>query len=88
MGFIETSEELMKHIAKMDRDNSVFQFSIPGKGKFTLVLQEEAEESIKSEAEKNPQLKQMIRESQNEYEEGKGMTTKDLLKSMSIEDFE
>ncbi|MEI3611904.1 hypothetical protein [Pseudogracilibacillus sp. SO30301A] len=88
MGFIETLEELMKHIAKMDQDNSVFQFSIPGKGKFTLLLQEEAEESIKSEVEKNPQLKQMIRESQNEYEEGKGMSTKDLLKSMSIEDFE
>jgi len=25
MGFIESSEELMKHIAKMDQDNSVFQ---------------------------------------------------------------
>lgn len=36
MGFIESSEEHMKRTVNMDRDNSVFQFSIPGKGKFTV----------------------------------------------------
>ncbi|WP_342745010.1 hypothetical protein [Oceanobacillus timonensis] len=88
VGYIESLEELMKRIENMDRDNSVFQFSIAGKGKFTLVLQEEEEDSIKLDAEKNPQLKQMIQESKNEYKEGKGMSTSELLRSFSVKDFE
>jgi hypothetical protein len=88
MDLIESSEELMKYISNMDRDNSVLQFSIPGKGKFTLVLQAEAEQSIKADIENNPQLERMIQESQSEYKEGKGMTTSELLKSFSIKDFE
>ncbi|MFD2760325.1 hypothetical protein [Lentibacillus juripiscarius] len=88
MGFIESSEELMNRIENMDRDNSVFHFSIPGKGKFTLVLQEEDEDSIKSDVEKNPQLKQMIEESKSEYKKGKGMSTSELLNSLSAKDFE
>jgi hypothetical protein len=35
----------------MNRENSVVQFSIQGKGKFTLVLQEDDEQSINAEAE-------------------------------------
>jgi hypothetical protein len=54
MGLIESSEELIKYISNMDRDNSVLQFSISGKGKFTLVLQAEAEQSIKADIENNP----------------------------------
>jgi len=88
MGFIESSEELMKCIENMDRDHSVFQFSIPGKGKFTLVLQEEDESSIKADVEKSPNLKQMIKESQHAYKEGKGMTTSQMLNSFSVKDFE
>lgn len=88
MGFIESSEELMSRIANMDRENSVFQFSILGKGKFTLVLQEEDENSIKSDIEKNPQLKQMIEESKSEYKKGKGMSTSELLNSLSAKDFD
>lgn len=88
MSFIESSEELMEHIANMNRDHSVIQFSIPGKGKFTLVLQEEAEQSIEEDVERNPHLKQMIQESQQEYKEGEGMTTEELLKSFSAKDFE
>lgn len=88
MGFIESSEELMKRIENMDRDNSVFQFSIPRKGKFTLVLQEEDETPIKVDVEKNPYLKQMIEESQREYKEGKGMSTSQILNSLSVKDFD
>ncbi|MUV38745.1 hypothetical protein JNUCC1_02616 [Lentibacillus sp. JNUCC-1] len=88
MGYIESSEELMSQIANMDRDNSVFQFSIPGKGKFTLVLQEEDEPSIKADVENNPQLKQMIEESKSEYKMRKGMSTAELLDSLSAKDFE
>jgi len=60
MDVIESSKELMEHIDTMDRENSVIQFSIPGKEKFTLVLQEADEDSISSDIEKNSQLKQKV----------------------------
>lgn len=88
MRYIESSEELMNRIANMNHENSVLQFSLPGKGKFTLVLQEEDEVSIKSDVEKNPLLKQMIEESKREYKSGKGMSTSELLNSLSAKDFE
>jgi hypothetical protein len=87
MGLLDFSEELMEHISNMDRDNSVLQFSIPGKGKFTLVLQEEAEQSIEADIERNPYLGKMIQESLNEYKKGNVLTTSELLKSLSSEDF-
>ncbi len=90
MDYIKTSseKELMKHISNMNRDNSVLQFSIPCKGKFTLVLREEDEESILADVEKRPELKQMIQDSLSEYKDGKGMTTSEILKSFSVNDFE
>ncbi|WP_413375699.1 hypothetical protein [Alkalihalobacillus sp. 1P02AB] len=87
MAKIFSSEELMKYISNMNSENSVFQFSIPGKGKFTLVLQEDDEQSIKAEAEKNPELKRMLKESMEQYENGKGMNTTELLRSLSKKDF-
>lgn len=87
MGKVHSLEELMNHIANMDRENSVCQFFIPGKGRFTLVLQEEDEQSIKADAEENPQLGRMIKESQAQYKEGLGMSTSELLKSISPKDF-
>ncbi|MRG86136.1 hypothetical protein [Salinibacillus xinjiangensis] len=88
MGKIQSSEELMKYIEKMNSDNSVFQFSIPGKGKFTLVLQEEEDaKSIKFDADENPELKRMLKESQEQYKNGHGMSTSELLNSLSKKDF-
>lgn len=87
MGKIQSSEELMKHSSSMNSENSVFQFSIPGKGKFTLVLQEEDEKSIKADVKANPQLERMIKESQEQYKKGLGMSTSELLKSLSPKDF-
>ncbi|WP_407270388.1 hypothetical protein [Radiobacillus sp. PE A8.2] len=87
MGKIQSSEELMKYISNMNSDNSVFQFSIPGKGKFTLVLQEEDEKSLQFEAEANLELKRMLKESQEQYENKRGMTTSELLNSLSKKDF-
>lgn len=87
MDFISSSEDLMDHIANMDRNNSVFQFSIAGKGKFTLVLQEEAINSIEEDTKNNSILKQMIQDSQSEYKQGKSISTSDLIESLSIEDF-
>lgn len=88
MGYIESTEELMNHIKKMDHDNSVLQFTIQGKGKFTLVLQEIDDSSIKSDTEKNPQLKQMIEESKKAYGNGEGLSTSQIVDSLSVEDFE
>ncbi len=87
MGRIHSSEELMNHISNMNSENSVFQFSIPGKGKFTLVLQEEDEKSIKVEAEEYAELMRLLNESMEQYENGRGMTTAELLKSLSKKDF-
>ena len=84
---IFSPEELLKYIDKMDRDNSVVQFSIPGKGQFTLVLQEEDERPIFADVKKNPQLDIMFKESEAQYKEGLGITTEDLLKSFSKKDF-
>ncbi|MGD6801966.1 hypothetical protein ACQCVK_06390 [Rossellomorea vietnamensis] len=86
MGRIKSSEELMKEIENMSSDNSVFQFSIPGKGKFTLVLQEE-EKSIQFEADENLELRRMLKESQEQYDNGLGISTSELLNSLSKEDF-
>lgn len=88
VGLIESTEELMRQIENMDRNNSVYQFSIRGKGKFTLVLQEEEEQSIQRDTVKSPPLKQMIQESLSEYRDGKGISTVELLQSLSVEDFE
>lgn len=87
MGKIHSSDELMKHISSMSKDNSVFQFSIPGKGKFTVVLQEEDEQSIQSDVEANPELEYMLTESQKQYENGLGMSTAEILKALSKKDF-
>ena len=81
------SDELMKYISNLDCENSVDQFSIPGKGRFTLVLQEEDEPSIGADVEANSELEMMIKESQEQYQKGFGMTTSELLKSISPKDF-
>jgi hypothetical protein len=87
MSRVLSSEELMKYINNMDREDSVVQFSIPGKGRFTLVLQEEDDHSIEADVKKNPQLEIMFKESAEQYKNGYGITTSDLLKSLSVKDF-
>ncbi|MCR6546988.1 hypothetical protein [Dehalobacterium formicoaceticum] len=77
----------MKYIFNMDSENSVFQFTIPGKGKFTLVLQEENVQSIKADVEVNPTLEHMFKNGEEQYKKGLGITTSDLLKTLSEKDF-
>lgn len=84
---VRSSEELMEQFANMNSENSVRQVFIPGKGKFTIVLQEEVQHSIADEAKANPELKRMLEESREEYKRGLGMTTDDMLKSLSPRDF-
>ncbi|MFG6114920.1 hypothetical protein ACGTN9_07005 [Halobacillus sp. MO56] len=87
MGKIQSPEELMKYIDDMNSENSVVQFSIPGKGQFTLVLQEEDEPSIKSDVEKNPNLERMFNEGEEQYKKGLGISTSEFLESLSEKDF-
>ncbi|WML52415.1 hypothetical protein RCG17_24040 [Neobacillus sp. PS3-12] len=87
MSKVLSSEELMRYINNMDRENSVVQFSIPGKGRFTLVLQEEDDHSIEADVKKQPQLEIMFKESAEQYKNGHGITTSDPLKSLSVKDF-
>ncbi|QED46890.1 hypothetical protein [Cytobacillus dafuensis] len=87
MNKVLSLEELVKYIDDIDRENSVVQFSIPGKGRFTIVLQEEDEQSIYADVNKNPQLELMFKESEEQYRKGLGMTTSDLLKSLKDKDF-
>lgn len=84
---VNSPEELMESIANMSRDNSVYQFHIPGKGTFTLVLQKEEQRSIQADVEANPELQDMIEQSRHEYKLGKGMSTSEILKSFSPKDF-
>lgn len=84
---VNSPEELMENIANMSRDNSVYQFHIPGKGRFTLVLQEEEQRSIQADVEANPQLEVMIEQSRKEYKLGRAMSTSEILKSISSGDF-
>lgn len=84
---LSSTEEIIKYIEDMDRESSVLQFYIPGKGRFTLVLQEEDLPSVNTEAELNPELDQMIQESREQYKQGFGMTASELIKSLSPKDF-
>lgn len=84
---VKTPEELMEFVVGTNHKNSVNQFYIPGKGTFALVLQKEEEQSIQGDVEVNPALEKMIADSREEYRLGNEMTTSDLLKSMSAEDF-
>lgn len=38
---VQTAEELMELLSNMNKENSICQVLIPGKGNFTIVLQQE-----------------------------------------------
>ncbi len=71
----------------MDRENSVTQFVIPGKGRFTVVLQEEEQPTIQSEVESDGDLKRMINESRQAYKDVKVQNTTEFIQSFSPKDF-
>lgn len=88
MDTVQSPEEIMRFISEMDNENSVCQFVIPGKGKFTLVLQEDHQQSINTDIEASPELKRMISESKEQYEQCLGMSTSEFIKSLTQKDFE
>lgn len=84
---LRSPEDLMAHISNMNSENSISHVIIPGKGKFTIMLQEEEGKSVAAEILAYPELKQMIDESRKEIKQGLGMTTSELLDSLSPNDF-
>lgn len=84
---IRSPHELMERIERLNKDNSVCQIVIPGKGQVTIVLQANEAETIASEVQGDPELCEMIQSSRNAYQEGDVMTTSELLKSLSSKDF-
>ena len=87
MEIIHTPHELMERIEKLDKEHSVCQVFIPGKGQVTIVLQANDNDTIASEVEADPQLGELIQDSRNAYQRGDVMTTSELLKSLSSKDF-
>lgn len=86
MSQINTPEELFIELNKLTRDNSVKQFIVPRKGKFTLVYLEEAK-TIGEEMEVDKELKEMIHESRKDYKEGRYKTTNEFIDSINEEVF-
>ncbi|MCP3775534.1 hypothetical protein NLX71_19875 [Paenibacillus sp. MZ04-78.2] len=84
---VRTTEDLMEQFINMSREDSVRQVFIPGKGKFTIVLQEEDQNSIASDVLSSPHLKQMMDESLEAFRQGKTTSTSDLIKRLSPRDF-
>ncbi len=83
---IKSPDELFSELNAMNEKNSVSQFVVPGKGKFTLVYQECTE--VQEEIESDEELKKMIHESLEAYEKGDYQTTSELLRTLSKEDFQ
>ncbi|TFE22783.1 hypothetical protein [Cohnella luojiensis] len=82
-----TEFELFDHIGRMSRTNSVSQVFIPGKGTFTMLLQEEDPLSLNVETALDPRLHEMIQDSRDDYKSGNVLTTKQFLQSISPADF-
>jgi len=87
MDVIHTPHELMERVEKLDKDHSVCQVFIPGKGQVTIVFQANETDTIASEVQADPQLGELIHSSRNAYQRGDVMTTSELLTSLSSKDF-
>lgn len=85
---VDSSQDLMDKFQELDKDHSVCQVFIPGRGRFTIVLQEEDTPSVQQEIENDPELTQMIRDSRKAYRKGDVQTTSELNQSLSPKDFE
>jgi hypothetical protein len=45
---VRTKEDIMEQLSNMNKENSVCQVFIPGKGKFTIILKEEDTRSMEA----------------------------------------
>lgn len=88
MDIIHSANDLMQRIEKLSTDDSVCQVFIPGKGQLTIVLQASDRVSIANEVQADAELGEMIKLSRAAHNQGKVMTTSELLKPMSKNDFQ
>lgn len=84
---LHSNEDLMGKLDEMDKENSVYQFFIPGKGTFTVVKQEEDVPTIAEDVRNHPELGKMIEESQKDYKAGRYYTTAEAVRYLSPKDF-
>jgi hypothetical protein len=78
---VRTTEEIFEQMLNMNKENSVCQVFIPGKGKFTIVLQEENSPSTELVIQSNPYLKQKVNESVESVKEGRAMSVSELTRN-------
>lgn len=88
MDIIHSAQDPMQRIEKLSGDNSVCQVFIPGKGQFTIVLQANEQVTIADEVQGDSKLGQMIEGSRKAHKRGEVMTTAELLKSITKNDFQ
>lgn len=88
MDIIHSAQDLMQRIEKLSSDNSVCQVFIPGKGQFTIVLQANEQVTIADEVRGDSELGQTIESSRKAYKQSEVMTTAELLKSITKNDFQ
>lgn len=88
MDIIHSANDLMQRIEKLSGDDSVCQVFIPGKGQLTIVLQASEQISVATEVQDDTELGEMIESSRAAHSQGRAMTTKELLKSISKNDFQ
>ena len=79
---INSPEELYKEFDKMNEDNTVTKFCVPGRGNFTLVYEEKREKTIQKEVDSDVELQKMFHESRKEYKEGRYRTTSEIVDSI------
>lgn len=78
---VRTTENLMELLSNMNKENSVCQVFIHGKGNFTIVLQEEDYHSTAQVIQSNPYLKHMGNENMKEEKERRVESTSELMRN-------
>jgi hypothetical protein len=78
---VRTTEDLMEQLSNMNKENSVCQVFIPGKGKFTIVLQQEDYRSTAPVIQSYPYLNQMLNDSMEVEKEGRAKSASELMRN-------
>jgi hypothetical protein len=70
---VRSTEDLMEQLLNMNKEDSVCQVFIPGKGKFTIVMQEQDDRSTAPVIQQ-----QMVNDSREAAQEGRVMSASEL----------
>lgn len=85
--YINTADELFYELDKLNKDNSVLQFTVLGKGKFTLVFQGFNSTTIQEDVNTGDESNKMIHESRKDYKDGRDKTISEMIESLFIEKY-